>query len=207
MKGWHFVAENKRLGYGDNRIVKPGITYKVEKTRPLKLCSYGLHASKRIIDALNYAPGPIVCRVELIGETLHDTDKAVAYERRVIAMIDATDILRKFARLCALDVVHLWNAPEIVVKYLKTGDESLRDAARVAARVAAWDAAGAAARDAAWDAARGAARGAAWDAARGAAWDAAWGAAGDAAWAAAEAAAGDKQNRRLTAMMTLLENS
>jgi len=65
------------------------------------------------------------------------------------------------------------------------------DAARVAARVAAWDAARDAARDAAWDAARDAAR----DAAGAAAWDAAWDAAGaaarDAAWDAARDATWD----------------
>jgi len=67
--------------------------------------------------------------------------------------------------------------------------DGLSDAARDAARGAAWDAARGAAWGAAWDAARDAAWAAAWDAAwdaaRGAAWDAAW----DAAWAAARDAA------------------
>lgn len=35
--------------------------------------------------------------------------------------------------------------PDIVIRYLQTGDESIRDAAGAAARDAAWDAAGAAA--------------------------------------------------------------
>jgi len=65
------------------------------------------------------------------------------------------------------------------------------EAARDAARDAAWAAAGDVARDAAWYAARAAAG----DAARAAAWAAAraaaWAAAGDAAWDAARAAAGD----------------
>ena len=91
----------------------------------------------------------------------------------IVARFDATEPLRSFARQCALDVIHLWDAPAVVRQYLETGDESLRDAARYAARAAAWDAA----RDAAWDAARDAAWAAAWDAARAAAWDAAWDAA------------------------------
>ena len=41
--------------------------------------------------------------------------------------------IRRFACDCALDVIHLWDAPPIVKKYLETGDEKLRDAA--------WDAA------------------------------------------------------------------
>jgi hypothetical protein len=75
------------------------------------------------------------------------------------------------------------------------------DAARAAARAAAWDAARAAAWDAAraaaWDAARAAARAAAWAAARAAAGDAAWAAAWDAAWAAARAAEKQWQFDRL----------
>ena len=52
----------------------------------------------------------------------------------------------------------------MVLEYLRTGDESLR----AAARAAAWDAA----RAAAWDAAGAAAGAAAWAAAGAAAWDA-----------------------------------
>ena len=74
--------------------------------------------------------------------------------------------IRLFARQCALDVIHLWDAPQLVKKYLKTGDEKIRDAA--------WDAAWAATRDAAWDAAMDAAMAAAWAAARAAARAAAW---------------------------------
>ena len=47
--------------------------------------------------------------------------------------------------MCALDVIHLWNPPSIVIEYLKTGDEKIRaaasDAARAAARAATWAAA------------------------------------------------------------------
>jgi len=60
---WHFIRENKKLGYQDDRIVRAGRTYKVD-CEPI-LCESGLHASKEAIDALVYAPGPIICRVEL----------------------------------------------------------------------------------------------------------------------------------------------
>jgi len=135
MKAWHFVGEDKRLGYGDNRMVKVGKTYIAKG--PLEMCKNGMHGSRRILDALRYAPGPIICRVELSGEIIHDTDKSVARSRKVLAMVDGTAILQKFARMCALDVIHLWDAPDIVVRYLKTGDEKIRVAAWVAARVAA----------------------------------------------------------------------
>lgn len=56
--------------------------------------------------------------------------------------------LREFARWCALQVVDLWGAPQVVRQYLETGNE----AARAAARAAAWSAAWSAARDVARDA-------------------------------------------------------
>ena len=210
MTYYHFINNNKRLGYGDDRIVKVGRTYKVG-CQPV-LCESGLHASKRLIDALRYAPGPILCKVELGGTIIFGDDKVVATERTVVAMADVSEILRKFARLCALDVIHLWEAPEVVRKFLKTGDESLRAAAWAAARDAAWGAARDAAWAAAWDAARDAVRAVAAarnaardaDAAVAAAWDAARDAArattGDVVLAGADGA-GEKQNRRLVAMI------
>ena len=136
MKAWHFLAEDRRLGYSDGRLVESGHTYKVSRNFPLQLCEYGLHGSKRVIDALKYAPGPVVCRIEMIGVMVHDTDKSVAYRRKVLWMLDATDILSRFARKCALDVIHLWDAPEVVIQYLKTGNDDIR----AAAWDAAWDA-------------------------------------------------------------------
>jgi len=96
---------------------------------------------------------------------------------------------RYFARWCALQVIHLWNCPDVVKQYLETGDEGLRDAAHAAALNATHAAALNAARSAAWNAVRDAALDAAWNAAlaavRDAAWNAAWsvgGAAWDVAW-------------------------
>jgi len=200
---WHFLPADLRLGNGDGREVRVGETLRHEG--PLVLCKSGMHASERIIDALVYASGPVICRVRCGGEILRDSDKLVCRERTVEWMLtDTDDLLCGFARWCARSVLHMWKAPEIVRRYLEAGDESLRDAAGAAAEDAAWaagDAAGAAAGDAAWaarDAAGAAAGDAAWaarDAAR-AAEDAA-GAAGDAARATAGAAAWDAQNAEL----------
>lgn len=175
---WHFatVAEDgkSRLGYNDGREVVVGETLRVEGEP--SLCEHGLHASKRLFDALGYAPSSnlSLCRVTLGGTVKHDSDKSVGNERTVIAMLspEATEkLLRDFARWCALQVIHLWDAPDVVRQYLETGDESLR----AAAWAAAWDAAWAAARDAARaaEAAARAAEAAAWDAAEAAARDAA----------------------------------
>jgi len=101
------------------------------------------------------------------------------------------DQARLAARRQSLTCIDKWDAPLIVLDWLHTGNESLRDAASDAA----WEAARSAARDAAWEAAKYAARSAAWSAACSEAWDAAcsasWDAASSAAWDAARDAARD----------------
>jgi len=197
---WHFLAEDRRLRFGEREVVEVGKTYTAEG--PLVMCANGMHGSRRVLDALHFAPGPIVCRVALMGKRIDDADKSVARSRHVLWMLDATDLLHECACLCAEDALRLIPKPDprsieaIRVKRAwvagKATDVQL-DAARDAAWVAAGVAAGDAARAAAWDAARDAAWVAAWVAA----WDAAWVAAGDAAWDAART----KQNRRLTGMV------
>ena len=176
MKAYYFQPKDGRLAYGDGREIKQGITHTV--TCEPKLCKQGLHASVQPFDALQYAQSGTLWLVELSGVIVKGRNKCVATERTYIKAVDLTEVLWKMSRMCALDVVHLWDAPDVVVQYLKAGDETLRAAAR--------DAAWAAARDAAWAAARTAASAAARAAARAAAWAAARDAARDAAWAAAE---------------------
>ena len=141
---WHFAQVDNngtpRLGYDDGREIKVGETLAVHAA-PV-LCKVGLHASAKLWDALGYASGNrlALCRVTLGGTVLHDTDKSVANERTVVAMLDANateKLLSDWGRWCALQVIYLWDAPDIVRQYLETGDESLRAAARAAARDAA----------------------------------------------------------------------
>ncbi len=175
---WHFCSDTLRDG---SPIPDDGVTLRHDSD--LIMCQTGLHASVNIMDALKYAPGHTICRVRVEGreEQGHD-DKLVCRSRTILWRIDGEQILRDFARWCALQVVHLWDAPAVAKKYLETGKKELRDAAWAAAGAAAGAAAQAAARDAARDAARGAA-------AQAAAWD------------AARAAARDAQNKQLTVMV------
>ena len=178
MKGWHFCSINRRLGYGDNREITAGESLTVD-CEPI-LCRQGLHASERIIDALRYSTGSVISYVELRGTIVRGDDKAVATERHTYWMLDAKDLLREFACWCALSVIDKWDPPDVVIRYLKTRDETIQNEARIAARAAAWAAAGDIA---------GAARAAAWAATEGAAWNA--------ASVAAEIAAMDAQNKQL----------
>jgi len=167
---WHFVGDTLR----DGRPVPKDGEWLIHKG-DLVMCKTGLHASVHPFDALQYAPGPILCRVECRGEIVRGDDKLVCTKRRIVARMDATEMLRYFARMQALSVVHLWGAPDVVLDYLMTGDEAIRAAAGDAAWAAGGDAAWAAAGDAAWAAA--------WAASRAASRAAE--AVGDAAWAAA----------------------
>lgn len=187
--GWHFVDNN---ALRDGSLI-PADGEWLEYGGRIRMCQSGLHYSRRLIDALTYAPGHTVCRVEI--DALHEyvDDKGVARRRKILWRVDGKSLLRDFARRCALDVVRLWDAPDVVIRFLKTGDKSLRDAA--------WAAAWAAARAAARNTARNAAWAAAWAATSHAARDVAWDAARNTAWDAARDTARAAQNRRLTSMV------
>lgn len=179
VNAWHFTAEPLTLRDGTPFALNEPLPA-IENPVP---CERGYHASLTVYDALTYAPGPHLYRVTLGGTIVSDgdpVDKYVASERTATAYVNATPLIRSFTRQCALDVIHLWNPPDVVRQFLLTGDERLRAAAWDASWASwaawfAWDAA-------AWDAAAWAARAAAW-----AAWAAAWDAA--AAWAARAARA------------------
>ena len=152
MIAYHFVGATLR----DGRQVPPDGEW-LEHSGTLVMCESGLHASPTPFEALQYAPGNVLCEVEMEGclpISEEHKDKLVASRRRIIRRMDLEVVMFPFARQCALDVAHLWKAPQIVLDFLNTGDESLRDAAWAAARAAgnardaawaaAWDAAGAA---------------------------------------------------------------
>ena len=191
---WHFIRADHRTGEGLLKV-EVGQTLTVEG--PLELYKHGLHGSRKALDALYYAPGPVACLEEIWGDIIEGVDQLCGRYRKCLAMIDATYILHEFACLCAERALtgerkmgrepdpRSWAAIEAKRKWLRgeIGDTKLA-AFRAEAIDAVWDAAwagaGAAARAAAWAAAEAAA----WTEARAAAKAAAWAAAGAAAWAA-----------------------
>ena len=175
MLAYHFSGSKLRDGWP-----VPAIGEKLVFQGEPILCEQGLHFSLHPFDALQYAPGPMLHRVRVGGIVVHGEDKGVCTERTIVASVDATAMLRKFACDIALEGLPA-HAPDVVRRYLLTQDESLR----IAARNAAWGAALEAALEAARNAAREAARDAAWGAARNAAREAALESAWGAAWGAA----------------------
>ncbi len=104
-------------------------------------------------------------------EALEDERIPAADRIWVFCEAQTKDIQGEFARWCALQVIHLWDAPEVVKEFLETGDESKREAARSAVRAAAtWAATWNATGDAAWAAT--------WNATGAATWAATWNAPG-----------------------------
>jgi hypothetical protein len=166
----------------------------------VKLCESGLHASVRLLDALQYAPGLHVDLVRLgwVRKTGEDKIAASGRMRLRTGVFPAARFAAEAACL-ALWCAGLGQEPWAwaLADAAASGDNARIEDAAWAAGAAARAAgdAGAASRAAAWAAswaASGDARaaGAAWAAARDAAWaaGAAGAAARDAAWAAARAA-------------------
>jgi hypothetical protein len=133
MKAWHFCRNDRRLGFNDGRVIRTGRLYRISG-KPI-MCRHGLHASRRIIDALEYAEGHIICRVTLSGTIISGTNKIVATERRVIWSLNAEKILHEFACRCGERALH---KASIKDPALATNEEL------TAARNAAWAAAPAA---------------------------------------------------------------
>jgi len=147
--------------------------------RPLEMCRHGYHASIDIMNALQYAPGPILRRVRCSGEIIEGNDKLVCRRRTEIYRVDLTRVLREWACWCATRALEheraagrepdprSWAAVDVALKYAR-GEATTYELA--IAESAAWSAS--------------------WSTAYYAAESAAWSAAGYAAYYAAESAAG-----------------
>jgi len=110
--GWHFILTDHLLGYGDGRKVEVGdrlemrilsdLTGKPIKTKlEPRLCSRGMHASESLADAvMQYAPGPVLCRVTVDTGLKMGTDKFCGRFRTVHAMVDFTPYLQSFFLDC-----------------------------------------------------------------------------------------------------------
>lgn len=175
---WHFLPADRRLANGDGRLVTPGSRLTVYGS--IVLCEHELHASVRAIDALSvraidalqYASGPIICRVVVDGVVSGD-DQIAGTSRRCLWLVDGTRLLREFACCCARQALALSAYPDPrsfaaidVAERFARGEATSEElfaasavasvvasaAAWAATRADAWAAAGAAAWDTAGDA-------------------------------------------------------
>ena len=182
---WHFTDGNKLRDGTPLPAVGEWLEYEGE----VHICRSGYHYSLLPSDALLYAPGDTLHLVECDDIVETHKDKGVCRRRRIIASMDAEEMLGYYARMQALSVV--MNAPEmsdVVYDWVFTGDESLRSAVDSAARSAVYSAVDSAARSAVYSAVYSAAYSAARYAAYYAAYSAARSAARSAVYSAADSA-------------------
>lgn len=83
---WHWLPEDGKLAYNDNRKVVVGQTLSIPDHQYPDPCYRGMHASEVITDALQFNRGPILCRVEVWGDLKEQGDKVSARHRKVIWM-------------------------------------------------------------------------------------------------------------------------
>lgn len=95
MRAYHFLRADMRSGMGDEPPWKIGETR--DYAGAIKLCRSGYHHSPRLIDALQNAPGPVACIVEVSDPIESDRDKAVSRSRKLVAAVNMTRELRLFA--------------------------------------------------------------------------------------------------------------
>ena len=132
---WHFTGNTLRDG-----SPIPAIGETLVFPHKVKMRASGYHWSLKPRQALQYARGPLLHKVSFGGYIEIGDNKGVSSERTIIASIDATHLLRRFAADQALSVSHLWDMPEVVREYLTTLDETKRedsgDAALAATKIA-----------------------------------------------------------------------
>lgn len=73
MLAWYFSRTDKKLRYNDGRKIVAGKMHTVKNT-PV-LCEAGLHGSEKVVDALSYAPGSYVWRVDITRKIDKGSDK------------------------------------------------------------------------------------------------------------------------------------
>lgn len=110
--GWHFLSADRLLRYGDGRRVEVGTELSIATGASPVLCSYGMHASPRIVDALRNHRGPVLCRVVVRGDIQTDRrmypDKFCGRSRRVLWMRSVPkDVFVKALRAVECDRVYV----------------------------------------------------------------------------------------------------
>lgn len=149
MKAYHFLQADMRAGRGDEKPWEVGETRKLGARVKIKLCEEGYHASPTLWDALQYAPGPMACLVE-VEPVETDETKSVSRSRTLIKAANIDRELRLFTADCAEHVLYIFERERPDDKRPREAIQAARDFANGKIDAAACAAACAAARAAAW---------------------------------------------------------
>jgi len=105
-----------------------------EKSTELVPYENKYYLSTEPLGALSIAQGSFVHRVRCSGEITKNNNYAVFSQCTTVSGgINVRETLHHFARLCALDVIHLWDAPRSIIHYLRTGEDNISKEDRQAA--------------------------------------------------------------------------
>jgi len=141
MKAYYFAPNDNKLRYGDNREIVIGKMHTI-KGIP-KLCETGLHGSVKALDALKYAPGDMLYIVDITRNLDIGDDKICGQRRKYIIGFNTEKMLREFARKQALinieKIKPYTKEYDLILQWLKTGEEDIQYAAWYAAESAAND--------------------------------------------------------------------
>ena len=144
MKAYYFLRKDMTSGSGHEEPWKVGEARRIEGH--IALCERGYHSSPTPAMALEYAPGSMLCLVDVSKPVQKDSDKQVSRKRTLLAAINVEHILYDLACRFAEDVLQIFekeypedSRPRVAIetkrRWLKgqASDEEL-DAARAAAR-------------------------------------------------------------------------
>ena len=95
MIAYHFLREDMTAGSGEEVAWSVGEERTIEGD--LALCDRGYHSAPSWWDALQYAPGPVACIVEITKPEAKDESKQVSRTRKLIAAKNVSKELRLFA--------------------------------------------------------------------------------------------------------------
>ncbi len=102
---YHFLKSDMCSHAGHEPPWKEGETRTLDGE--IGICAHGYHASRTAWDALQFAPGPVLCLVEVEPVEEH-TEKLVSRSRRLIKAVNVERELREFAADCAERVLHFY---------------------------------------------------------------------------------------------------
>lgn len=132
---WHFLNTDRHLAYPPYTLVQAGQTLTLPVGETVEIGRAGFHACLRVIDALRFAPGPVVCRVTLpddakgseCDEPILSNILPVQYRiiwagdsRTCVWLADASTILHEFALWCGTQAWDLATGSGIYVPELPT---------------------------------------------------------------------------------------
>jgi len=115
--GRHVPKDGVKLVYeGPIKIVP---SYRV----PLKV---GLHASLSAFDALFYAPGNTLCKVQCSDIVERERDRFICREKTILQRFDLYSLSYYFTKELLLVLAPLWCTPNSVLKYFEKDNPKLR---------------------------------------------------------------------------------